>query len=201
MLSKVSDRRHLSGLRISGIDCPQQRLRNSAPGAKGMALYVREGFLSFRQSKLVCSCHESVFRICSRINNFYVYAFYRNPGHDGSLYDYLLDSTPRVLSVDDKTVILFVGDANVHHSEWLESVSLIDRHGRDALDFLNLSGCEKLIRCPTHIAGNRLDLVTTDVLDIVDVFFGTPGTSDQCFVSCVIRVKQSVSEYNIRSMI
>ena len=28
----------------------------------------------------------------SRINNFYVFAFFRNPGHDGSLYDCLLDS-------------------------------------------------------------------------------------------------------------
>ena len=32
-------------------------------------------------------------------------------------------------------VFVFVGDANAHHSEWLESVSPTDRHGRDALDF------------------------------------------------------------------
>ena len=71
------------------------------------------------------------------------------------------------------TIAVFVfDDANVHHSEWLESVSLTDRHGRDALNFCNLSGCEKLVRCPTHIAGNRLDLVMTDVTDIVDVFVG-----------------------------
>ena len=39
------------------------------------------------------------------------------------------------------------------------------------------------MRCPTHIAGNRLDLVMTDVPDIVDVVVGTPlGTSDHCFV-------------------
>ena len=42
-----------------------------------------------------------MFRICSRIKN--VYAFYRN---DGSLYDCLLDSMARVLSVDDKAVDL-----------------------------------------------------------------------------------------------
>ena len=33
--SKVSDRRHLSELRIPGFGCPQQRLRNSSPGAHG----------------------------------------------------------------------------------------------------------------------------------------------------------------------
>ena len=48
--------------------------------------------------------HEScVFRICSRINNFNVYAFYCNPGYDGSLYDCLLDKT-WVQSVDDAVV-------------------------------------------------------------------------------------------------
>ena len=84
----------------------------------------------------------------------------------------------------------------------LESVSPTDQHGRDALIFCNLSGCEQLVSCHTHIAGNRLDLVMTDASDIVDVFVGSPlGTSDHCFVSCVLRVQQSVPEYNIRSIV
>ena len=140
-----------------------------------LGLYVREEFRSFRQSKSECSCHEScVFHICIWINNFYVFAFYRNPGHDGLLYDCLLNSMARVQSVDDKAVFVFVGDANAHHSEWLESVSLTDRHGRDALDFCNQPGYEQLVRCRTHIAGNRLDFVITDTPDTVDVFVGTP---------------------------
>ena len=50
----------------------------------------------------------------------------------------------------------------------------------------------------THIAGNRLDLVMTDVPDIVDAVVGTElGTSDHCLVSCVLRVQQSVPEYNV----
>ena len=74
--------------------------------------------------------------------------------------------------------------------------------GRDALDFCNLSVCEQLVRCPTHIAGNRLDIVMTDVSEIVDVFVGTPlGTSDHCFGSCVLRVEQSVPEHNIGSTV
>ena len=78
-----------------------------------------------------------MFRICSRINNFYVYAFYRYPEHDSSLYNCLLDSMARVQLVYDKAVFVFVGDAIPHHSEWLESVSPTDQHGRDALDFCN----------------------------------------------------------------
>ena len=69
-------------------------------------------------------------------------------------------------------------------------------------DICNLSSCEQLVRCPTHIAGNRVDIVMTDVPDIVDVFVDTPlGTSDHCFVSCVLLVEQYVPEYNIRCTI
>ena len=41
----------------------------------------------------------------------------------------------RVRSVDDKAVFVFVSDAFKHHSEWLESVSPTDQHGRNALEF------------------------------------------------------------------
>ena len=96
---------------------------------------------------------------------FYVYAFYCKPEHDGSLYDCLLDSTAQIQLVDDEAVFFFVGD---HHSEWLESVSPTDRHWCDDLDFCNLLGYEQLVCSPTHIAGNRLDLVMTDDPDIVN---------------------------------
>ena len=169
--SKVSDRRHLSELRIPGFGCPQHRLRNYTPGAQGMDLYVREGFRYIRQkSKLECSYHESrVFHICKRLSDFYVCVFYRNPGHDGSLYDCLVESMARMQSVDDKAVFVFDCDANAHRCEWLESVSPTDRQGRDALYFCNLSGCKQLVRCPTYIAGNRLNLVMSDDPDIADV--------------------------------
>ena len=144
-----------------------------------------------------------MFRICGEINNFYVYAFYHYPGHDGSLYDSVLDSMVWAQSVNDKADFVFVGDANAYHSEWLESVSPTDQYGRDTLDFCNLSGCEQLVLCPTHIAGDRLNLVIMDAPDIVDVLFiGTPlGTSNHCFVSFVLQVEQSGPENNIRSTV
>ena len=82
----------------------------------------------------------------------------------------------------------------------MESVSPTDRHGHDALDFCNLSSCDQLVRAPTRIADNRLDLVMADVPDIVDVGVATAlGTSVLCFVSCGLLVEQSVQQYNIRS--
>ena len=78
-------------LHIPDFRCTQRLLQNSTPVAS-MAFYDKEGFHSFRQSKLECFCHEyCVFRICSRINNFHVYAFYHNRGHNRSFYNCLLD--------------------------------------------------------------------------------------------------------------
>ena len=51
-------------------------------------------------------------------------------------------------------------------------VSPTDWHWRDALYFWNLTGDEQLVRCPTRIAGNRLDLVMINAPDIVNVFVG-----------------------------
>ena len=66
----------------------------------------------------------------------------------------------------------------------------------DALNFCNLPGCKHLVRCPTHIACNRLDLVMTNVPDIVD---NPLGTSDHCFIGHELCVEQSVPEHNVRS--
>ena len=51
-------------------------------------------------------------------------------------------------------------------------------------------------------AGNRLDLVMTDVPDIVYVVVGTPlCTSDHFFVSVVLCVEQSVLEHDVRNTV
>ncbi len=62
-----------------------------------------------------------------------------------------------------KASFVFVGDYNAHHREWLESVSTTDSHGRTALDFANVSRCSQLVVGPTHLTGNRLSLVLTNV--------------------------------------
>ena len=67
-----------------------------------------------------------MFRICSRVNNFYVHAFYRNPGHDGLLYDCLLDSMARVQSVDMAVFLLLVMPMLTTLSGWTLYLLLID---------------------------------------------------------------------------
>ena len=72
-----------------------------------------------------CSCHEScVFRICSRISNFYLYAFYRYPRHDGSLYDGLLDSIATLMIRQFLSILVIRMLITV--SGWSQSLLLID---------------------------------------------------------------------------
>ena len=74
--------------------------------------------------------------------------------------------------MDRKASFLFVGDVNAHHEEWLGS-SMTNGHGRVAHYFTS-SGCEQMVTEPTHIDGEVLELVLTDVPDIVGVQVGSP---------------------------
>ena len=57
-----------------------------------------------------------------------------------------------------------------------------------------------MVHGPTHIAGNRLNLVVVNVPDIKDVVIGTPhGTSDHCFISCVLRVGSNTMATNLQA--
>ena len=75
---------------------------------------------------------------------------------------------------DIRASFLFVCDLNAHHQEWLDSTTT-NRHGVAAFDFATVSGCDQLVVGPTHARGGTLDLLITDVPDIVlvaDVTFG-----------------------------
>ena len=195
----VSDRRHISELRVAGFEGPQQRLA-VAGRTRGLALYIRSGCNAFRQSKYECSCHEvMVFRVCGLVQNCYIFSVYRSPNADCTIFDCLLLAMGVIQESDRRASFVFVGDFNAHHMQWLSSQSPTDAAGRSALDFCTLTDTSQLVQQPTHTGGNQLDLVMTDVPDIVNVSVGTPiGTSDHCFLSARVKVSQSVPAYDVR---
>ena len=88
------------------------------PRARGMAAYVRDGYVAFRQSKSECGCCEMlVFRVCGVRQNLYVYSLYRNPDRDNRIFDCLLASMAAAQAEDFRASFLFVGDLNGHHQE------------------------------------------------------------------------------------
>ena len=92
-----------------------------------------------------------VFRVCGAWHNFYVFS---------------LSAMAAMQTADARASFLFVGDLNGHHQEWLGSTTT-NRHGVAALDFATVSGRDQLVIGPTHARGGTLDLLTTDVPDLV----------------------------------
>ena len=107
-----------------------------------------------------------------------MYSLYRNPDIDDRILDCLLASMAAVQAEDVRASFLFVGDLNGHHQEWLGSTTT-NHHGVAAFHFATVSGCDQLVVGRTHARGGTLDLLMTDVPDLVWVAVVAPiGNSD-----------------------
>ena len=161
--------RHLSELLVPGFGRPVLLCRGRMPLARGMAAYVRDGYGAFRQPKFECGCCEMlVFRVCGARQNL-EFSLYRNPDSDDRIFDCLLTSMAAVHAEDVLASFLFVGDLNGHHQEWLSSTTT-NRHGVAAFDFATVSRYNQFGVGATHARGGTLDLLMTDVPDLVWVF-------------------------------
>ena len=61
----VSDMRHVLEVLVPGFCRPIVLRRGKKPRARGMAVYVRDGYGAFHQPKFECGCCEMlVFRVC-----------------------------------------------------------------------------------------------------------------------------------------
>ena len=133
-----------------------------------------------------------VVMVCGLRQNIYVYSLYRNPDQDDRIYDGLLTSMGAVQAEDVRALFLFVGDLNGHHQEWLGSTTT-NSHGVAAFDFVTVSGCDQLAVDLTHACGGILDLLMTNVPDLIQVAVVAPiGNSDHSSLSVVISTAQAV---------
>ena len=186
----VSDMHHQLEVLVPGFCLPILLCRGKMPLVRGMAAYVRDGYEAFRQSKFECGCSEMlVIRVCGVRQNLYVYSLYRNPDLHDRIFDCLLESMAAVQAEDVRASFLFVGDLNGHHREWLGSMTT-NCHGVAAFDFATVSGYDQLAVGPTHARGGTLDLLMTDVPDVVRVaVVSLIGNSS---LSAVISMAQAV---------
>ena len=95
-----------------------------------------------------------------------MFGAYRNPDLSDKIFDCLSTVMTIVQSVDRKASFLYVGDMNPHHEKWPGS-STMTLHNGAARGFALSSGYEQLITEFTHSDGGVLELVWTDVLDLV----------------------------------
>ena len=121
-----------------------------------------------------------------------MFSLYCNPDLDDWIFDCLLTSMAARQAEDVRSSFLFVGDLKGHHQEWLGSATT-NRHGVAAFDFATVSGCDQLVVGPTHAHGGTLNLLMTDVPDLVQVSVVAPiGNSDHSLLSAVISMAQAV---------
>ena len=121
-----------------------------------------------------------------------MFSLHRNADLDDRIFDCLLESIAAGQTEDIRASLLFVGDLNGHHQEWLGSTTT-NRHGVAAFDFATVSGCDRLVVGPTHARCGTLDLLMTDVPDLVRVAVVAPiGNSDHSSLSAVISMAQAV---------
>ena len=71
-----------------------------------------------------------------------------------------------VQAEDVRASFLLLSDLNNHHVEWLGSTTT-NPHGVAAFDFATVSGCDQLVVGQTHAHGGTLDLLMTDVPDLL----------------------------------
>ena len=85
---------------------------------------------------------------------------------------------------------------------WSGWSTTTNRHGMAAFDFVTVSGCEQLVVGPTHARGGTLDLLMTDVPDLVQVAVVAPiGNSDYSSLSAVISMAQADPNLCVRRKI
>ena len=81
---------------------------------------------------------------------------------------------------------------NGHQQEWFGSTTT-NRLGVAVFDFATVSGCDQLVVGPTHARGGTIDLLMTDVPDLLRVSVAAPiGNSDHSSLSAVISMDQAV---------
>ena len=106
-----------------------------------------------------------------------------------SFFDYLSSCHESLQSSHPQAEILYIGDFNIHHTEWLNS-SRTDFGGREAYSFSILHELEQIIKQPTRVpdrhdhAPNPLDLFfTSNPLNYSYSIISPLGSSDHCVVS------------------
>ena len=182
----------MSELLVPGFGRPVLLCWGKMPRAQGLAAYVRDGCGAPCQPKFVGGCCEMlVFKVCGVRQNLYVFSFYHNPDQDDWIFDSLLASMAAVQTEDIHASFLFAGDLN-DNQEWIGTTTT-NCYGVADFDFITDSSCDQLVIGPNHASGGTLDLLMTDVPDLVWVaVVALIGNSDHSTLLAVILMAQAV---------
>ncbi|VVC88102.1 unnamed protein product [Leptidea sinapis] len=176
----------------SCLSYPGYNLEHSFIPRAGVCVYVREDVCSRRLSFLEGQDLSIIWLRVDCDDHPRIYAcLYRS--HSGNaetdrLLEHIQMATDTVLEQIPTAEIVFLGDFNAHHAEWLGSRTT-DHAGRSVHDFALAYGLTQLVIAPTRIPDvqdhrpSLLDLLLTSHPDGYLVSVDPPlGSSDHCLI-------------------
>ena len=166
----------------------------------GVCVYVSDGICYLRLRDLEVKDFSVLWVLVDTGTQKIIYAnVYRSHSGDREttrLTEYLSDAADKAQQRYPSAQLVFLGDFNAHHGEWLYPYQDTDHAGRETYKFSMTYGLSQLVHEPTRIpdvAGHTaycLDLLLTTDPDRHSVSVFPPlGTSDHCLV-------KSVSQYS-----
>jgi len=141
----------------------ERRDRNQHGG--GCMLYYKNGIALHRRQELEPAEHEiMILTIKLDTGTLLMSLLYRPPGNKNCApIDWYTENLDHLRSKTRAIVTILAGDYNAHHKEWLQSKAKTNAPGRKTLTLCTTHGLSQLVKGPTQIKGNRLDLIMSDI--------------------------------------
>ena len=144
----------------------ERRDRSNGKEWGGCMIYYKNGIALHRRQDLEPAEHEMmIFTIKLDSGILLMSLLYRPPGRkvaDCAPIDWYTENLDHIRSKTKATGTILAGDYNAHHKEWLQSKKT-EPPGRHTLTLCTTHGLSQLVNGPTHIKGNRLDLIMCDI--------------------------------------
>jgi hypothetical protein len=200
-----TDKPHMLCLTETQIRCPTDAAYLHYPGytlehafipRAGVCVYARDDICCRRLRNLEAPGFSILWLLVELSVQQIVYALiYRSHSGDQEttrLFEHLSEAAEVVQQRYPRAQLVFLGDFNAHHQEWLYPYQLTDHAGRETRKFALSLDLTQLVDQPTRIPDvashtpNCLDLLLTTDPDSYNVSVSSPlGTSDHCLVKFV----------------
>jgi hypothetical protein len=162
----------------------------------GVVAYVHSSIPASPLTEVISPLFDDLWlRIVLPTSSFIVGMVYCSPNNTNyaELFAHLSACHDVYSTLYPNSSIIYLGDFNVHHAEWLHS-GTTDVGGRLALDFAEAHNLSQLIDEPTRVPDrpdhrcNTLDLFLTSIPDSFRAVVLAPlGKSDHCLISVTHR--------------
>ena len=129
--------------------------KDSTTHVHGLAVYVKEGLpfardLFLENSADSCLC----FRLALLYSVSYFFFFYQWPSLSlCTVFDSISSNIDEVLSINPSANVLFFGDFNVHHNDWLTYSGGTDQPGELCYNFSISNDLTQMVNFPMWIPG------------------------------------------------